>query len=104
MSVRVVSTSGEITTFDSADGWGILPTGHIDVVKKGTDPNPDKAVGSFAQGQWQSVKLISKEDRAALLTEAVELIGDVDDGNFGHQSVEWQNRAEAFLANVSQPN
>jgi hypothetical protein len=107
VSVRVTATSGDITTVDNGDKWVHVdgPAGpRVDVIKEGNasanPPTVDKVVASFAPGHWDNVKFVSKEDRSALLDEAKELIGDVDDGNFGHQSTEWQNRAEAFLANV----
>lgn len=105
MSVRVTATTGEVSVFDNADKWVFVdsPSGpRIDIVKTANGGNPtDKVVGSFAPAHWDSVRLTAKEDRAALLADATELIKDVDDGNFGHQSTEWQDRAEKFLLDVA---
>lgn len=101
MTVRVETIAGDVINFDNGDDWQLSDSvvgPRLDVIKKnGTET---KIVGSFAPGQWESVRLVAKEDKAALLAEAVELVKDVDDGNFGHQSTEWQDRAEKFLEAV----
>ena len=103
MSVRVTTSSGESVTFDNGDTWTVVGD-RLDVIKNGNPnanpPTVDKTIGSFSTSHWASVRITAKEDKAALLATARDLINDVDDGNFGHQPLEWQKRAEQFLADT----
>lgn len=93
MSIRVTIFDENNVTFDNGDAWTKSPDGSLDVHK--TDGT---IVGSFAQGRWSSVRKVQKEDKALQFEEALELVGLVDKGNFGHQDSDWVERAEALLA------
>jgi hypothetical protein len=100
LSVRVVTDTGAAITLDNGDSWE-MGEGNLNVMHHGKDVEPDKVIASFAPGQWEFVAQVAKDDKSAMLAEARALISEVDDGSFGHQSTDWQNRAEDFLNNTS---
>jgi hypothetical protein len=107
MSITVVTPENGTVTFDNADTWSVADTafGFFLHIEK-TDPDPAKPVkrlASFNTGDWSQVKKDQNKDKALMFEEALELIGLVDNGNFGHQDSDWQERAEALLA-ANQPS
>lgn len=96
MSVTVTSFDGEKTNYDNGDDWNITNEGILNVTS--TKDSVTKTVGSHAPSAWNSVKKSPREDKALQFEEALELVGLVDSGNFGHQDSDWVERAEALLA------
>lgn len=99
MSVKVTSIDSSSVTLDNGDKWSVDVEQSLYIYKTKSG-QPDELIATFASNRWDSVRSVAKDDRAALLAAAVELISDVDGGNFGHQSTMWQNKAEQFLADA----
>lgn len=49
-------------------------------------------------GMWDFVRSTPQTDQQLQFTEALELIGEVDQGNFSNQDNDWVERAETLLA------
>ena len=95
MPVSVTCSSGEKNNYDNGDDWTVTADGILNVTV--TKDAVTKIVGSHAQGAWDSVKKAPHTDKSLQFEEALELIGLVDNGNYGHQDSDWIERAEALL-------
>lgn len=100
MAVTVTMFGSKDIAFENADDWEIDAEFGILSIHKRNQDNTVTIVGSFSIGNWSCVKKNPKQDKTLLFEEAVEIIREVDDGNFGHQSTEWQDRATSFLTSV----
>jgi hypothetical protein len=100
--VTVINPEGERVSFDNADGWilEITDNGTVLNVVKGSSADPTKVLASFNVADWSSVRKDPKKDTQLQFEEALELIKAVDDGNFGHQDKDWQERADSLLTSV----
>lgn len=95
MPVTVTDSNGEKSTYDNGDDWTITDKGVLNITN--TKNGVSSVIGSYSENAWDSVKKAPREDKALQFEEALELIGLVDAGNFGHQDSDWIERAEALL-------
>lgn len=103
MPVTVTDGLDGKSTFDNADTWEVSPEGHLNVIKEASNGGVPKILGTYHTKAWDSVKKDIKQDRQLLLEEAIELIRAVDNGNFGNQDSDWQDRAEALINSFTSP-
>lgn len=95
MPVKVDIPGEGSTLFDNGKDWRENTSGSLDVLNSGSE-----VIGTFAPGSWWGVKKSPREDQALLFEEAMELLKNVDNGNFGNQDSDWQERADSLINQV----
>lgn len=100
MGIQVMGPDdrSDIQTYD-AESWELDRFG--DGVTLTLYDKETKPVACYASGAWSTVRQIESKTLRGQLEEALELLGQVDQGTFSNQDSDWSERAQELLDQVN---